>query len=210
MSSGWVITFAIIGAAVAAAAWALVALDAPGDMARSVWWVAAATGALTGALAMVSTASWRAVLLAPFDAVIVVCAVIDARSRIIPNRLTYPSLATYTIAIVAVGVAGGPVDLLSAGLGLMTFGGALFAVALAVPRGMGMGDVKLAALIGLVLGAIGLRAVVAATFGAFLGGVIAAVVTLAAGRGRHAIIPFGPFLAVGGVLGSFVAARLAM
>jgi leader peptidase (prepilin peptidase)/N-methyltransferase len=86
-------------------------------------------------------------------------------------------------------------------------GGGLLAVALAVPRGMGMGDVKLAALIGLVLGAFGLRAVTTAAAGAFLGGAAASIALLVTGSGRNATLPFGPFLAIGGVVGSFLAAR---
>jgi leader peptidase (prepilin peptidase)/N-methyltransferase len=89
------------------------------------------------------------------------------------------------------------VSLSGAAIGFAAFGGGLLVVALIAPRGMGMGDVKLAALIGLVLGAVGLRYVaVAAALAVLLGGV-GACLALAIGRGRRSTIPFGPYLAGG-------------
>jgi len=165
-------------------------------------------GVLAGALAVVSAAYWRAAFLAPLVAVLAACGSIDPTTGVIPNRLTYAALAAYAVAITATGIAGGPLDLTAAAVGLAAFGGALLAVAFAVPRGMGMGDVKLAALIGLVLGAFGLRPVATAAAGAFLGGAVASILLLASGAGRKATLPFGPFLAIGGAVGSFLAVRL--
>jgi leader peptidase (prepilin peptidase)/N-methyltransferase len=65
---------------------------------------------------------------------------------------------------------------------------------------MGMGDVKLAALIGLVLGSLGLRFVgVAAGAAIGLGG-LGGLAALAMGKGRKSKIPFGPYLAAGAVV----------
>jgi leader peptidase (prepilin peptidase)/N-methyltransferase len=86
-----------------------------------------------------------------------------------------------------------------AGLGLLLYGGVLFIVA-AISGGMGMGDVKLAALIGLVLGSLGLRFVGVAAAAAIVLGGLGAIVALAMGRGRKSAIPFGPYLAVGAVV----------
>ena len=77
-------------------------------------------------------------------------------------------------------------------IGFAAFGGGLFLVAL-VSGGMGMGDVKLAALIGLVLGSLGLRYVgVAAGAAIALGGASARWSRWPRGEGRKSAIPFGP------------------
>ncbi len=94
-------------------------------------------------------------------------------------------------------------------LGFLAYGVGLLVVALIAPRGMGMGDVKLAGLIGLVLGSIGLGLVgVAAGAGILLGGV-GAVVALVAGGNRKTRVPYGPFMAAGAVLSVFVGQQIA-
>ena len=104
------------------------------------------------------------------------------------------------MAAVAIGCAldlRGVPEQLIAGAGA---GGFLLFFALAYPRGMGMGDVKLAAVLGLFLG----RSVaVAILSGVLLGTVVGAVVMARVGveRGRKTAVPFGPFLAIGGVIG---------
>jgi leader peptidase (prepilin peptidase)/N-methyltransferase len=70
---------------------------------------------------------------------------------------------------------------------------------------MGMGDVKLAALIGLVLGSLGLSYVAVAAAAAVLAGGLGAVAALAlSGGGRGKTIPFGPYLALGAAMAAFV------
>ena len=167
------------------------------------------TGALFVATALRHPDPWRAVLLAPFLGVLLALAVIDARTKKLPNRIVYPTLAVSAVYLAVAALAGAPVDLLGAGIGFLGYGGGLLVVALVSPKGMGMGDVKLAALIGLVLGALGLRYVaVAAGLGILLGGV-GAVVALLAGASRKQAVPFGPFLAAGAVLAVFVAPQAA-
>jgi leader peptidase (prepilin peptidase)/N-methyltransferase len=86
----------------------------------------------------------------------------------------------------------------------------MFLVALAVPGGLGMGDVKLAALIGLVLGSMGLSLVGVAAFLGIVGGGLAAVGAMAILRyGRKRQIPFGPFLAGGAAVTALVGAPIA-
>jgi leader peptidase (prepilin peptidase)/N-methyltransferase len=168
-----------------------------------------ATGALFVGVALRHPDPWRAVLLAPFVGVLLALAVIDARTKKLPNRIVYPTLATSAVYLAVAALAGAPVDLLGAGIGFLAYGGGLLVVALVSPKGMGMGDVKLAALIGLVLGALGLRYVaVAAGLGILLGGV-GAVAALLAGASRKQAVPFGPFLAAGAVLAVFVAPQAA-
>lgn len=167
------------------------------------------TGALFVATALRHPDPWRSVLLAPFLGVLLALSVIDARTKKLPNRIVYPALVLAAVYLLVAGVAGAPVDVAAAGIGLLAYGGGLLVVALVSPRGMGMGDVKLAALIGLVLGALGLRYVaVAAGLGILLGGV-GAVAALLAGASRKQAVPFGPFLAAGAALAVFLAPAVA-
>ena len=147
--------------------------------------------------------------MAPFLGLLLACAVIDYRKRIIPNAVVLPALVAFAAAILALDLAGQPLSFVDGLLGLLAYGGGLFLVALVSPGGMGMGDVKLAALIGLVLGALGLRYVgVAAALGILTGG-LGAVVALALGRDRKDAIPFGPYLALGAAAAVFTAPTVA-
>jgi len=164
-----------------------------------------ATGALFAAAVALVDPLYAASLAAPFVGIMLAIAVIDARHRVVPNRIVYPSLALFAVAIVVGDLAGGGVDALGAGLGLALYGVPLLLVAVAVPHGMGMGDVKLAALIGLVLGSFGLSYVGVAAGVGVIGGGIGALVALALlGAGRKDQIPFGPFLAGGAVVATLV------
>jgi leader peptidase (prepilin peptidase)/N-methyltransferase len=142
---------------------------------------------------------WQAGLVGGLLALMPGIALIDLRHRIIPNRLTYPSLLLFSLVVVLARVIGGVGDPARAGIGLLLYGGILFVVAV-VSRGMGMGDVKLAALIGLVLGSLGLRFVGVAAGAAIAFGGLGGVVALAMGKGRKSAIPFGPYLAAGAVV----------
>jgi len=95
---------------------------------------------------------------------------------------------------------GDPGSLGTRAIATAAAGGLLFLVALAYPRGMGMGDVKLAAVMGLFLG----RAVAPALLAALIAGTLVGAVVIArkgAAEGRKTAVPFGPFLALGGVVG---------
>src|SRR5215210_4544679 len=130
-----------------------------------------ATAALFVGAALLYRNPWPAAMICAFLALMPAVTVIDARHRIIPNRLMYPALIGFPIYIVVASALGAPLDPVRAGLGLVAYGGGLLLVAL-VSRGMGMGDVKLAAVIGVVLGSLGLRYVgVAAGAAIVLGGV---------------------------------------
>ena len=151
---------------------------------------------------------WVAVAVAALLALMPVVAVIDIEHRIIPNKLMYPALVAFPVYLVVARLAGAPVDLVRMALGFLVYGGGLFVVA-AISRGMGMGDVKLAALIGLVLGSIGLGLVGVAAGAAILVGGIAAVVALVRGVGRKGAMPFGPALAAGAVIAAFWGQQIA-
>ncbi|HEX6390153.1 MAG TPA: prepilin peptidase [Solirubrobacteraceae bacterium] len=127
--------------------------------------------------------------------VLVVVTLIDLDHRLIPNKITYPAAPLALIIGLALDTDFVPEQLIAGASGFAFF----FLAALAYPRGMGMGDVKLAGVMGLYLG----RAVAPAIFialitGVVVGGVIMARVGVA--KGRKQAVPFGPFLAFGGVV----------
>jgi leader peptidase (prepilin peptidase) / N-methyltransferase len=158
-----------------------------------------ATAGLVVAAAIRYPNPWHAVLVGGLLALMPGIALIDLRHRIIPNRLMYPSLLVFPVLIVLARFVGEAADPARAGIGLVLYGGILFVVAV-VSGGMGMGDVKLAALIGLVLGSLGLRFVGVAAGAAVVLGGLGGLVALAMGRGRKSAIPFGPYLAAGAVV----------
>lgn len=145
---------------------------------------------------------WVGALIAAMLSLMPAITVIDIQHRIIPNRLMYPALIAFPVYVLLAFLAGGDVDPVRAAIGFASFGGGLFLVA-AVSGGMGMGDVKLAALEGVALGAIGLRYVGVAAAAAILLGGLGGIVALLLGRGRRSAIPFGPYLAAGAVVAAF-------
>jgi leader peptidase (prepilin peptidase)/N-methyltransferase len=131
-------------------------------------------------------------------AVLVPVAFIDLDHRIIPNAIVLPG-AVAAVAIVAATEPSKLAEHLIAGAAAAGF---LLVAVLAYPRGMGMGDVKLAGVLGLYLG----RSVGPAMLVALLSGTIVGVVIIArkgAAEGRKTAVAFGPFLALGGLVGLF-------
>ncbi|HEY7282799.1 MAG TPA: prepilin peptidase [Actinomycetota bacterium] len=152
---------------------------------------------------------WVAVTMALFLAVQVAVSIIDLQRRIIPNRIVYPSVVVFGVAMLVLDLTDRGPNVVHGLIGLAAYGGALLVVALIAPRGMGLGDVKLAGLIGLVLGSIALsRVAVAAGAGILLGG-LAGVVALIMGRSRKTALPFGPFLAAGAAIAVFFGPQIA-
>jgi leader peptidase (prepilin peptidase)/N-methyltransferase len=119
----------------------------------------------------------------------------DLERRIIPNKILIVA-AVLGLVIAAATDPGSLPERLAAAAGA---GGLLFLAALAYPRGMGLGDVKLAATMGLFLG----RNVAPALFVALLAGSAVGLAMIArdGAAARKRAIPFGPFLALGGVTG---------
>jgi leader peptidase (prepilin peptidase) / N-methyltransferase len=130
----------------------------------------------------------------PFAAMLIAVADIDLEHRIVPNRILAP-MAVWAVAASALVRPGKLPELLIAGAAAFTL---LLVAALAYPGGMGMGDVKLAGVMGLCLGV----PVAPALLIAFLAGSIVGVaIMLRHGAGaRKRAVPFGPFLALGGLV----------
>lgn len=144
--------------------------------------------------------SWDAGIASFFCAVLVVLSAIDIDRRIVPNKIVLPAAG---IVLVAQTVVHPSVEWLVAGLGASLF---LLIAALAYPRGMGMGDVKLALLLGFAVG----RTVPIALFAGMLAALVPAALLFArhGSAARKMAIPFAPFLALGGVLALFIGQTL--
>lgn len=157
--------------------------------------VEALTALLLVAVVLVKGADRDALLGIAFVLILVPVAFIDLDHRIIPNRLTLAGGLTAPV-LVLVTEPGAIVEHLVAGVAA---GGFLLAAALARPGGMGMGDVKLAGVMGLFLGRdVGPAVLVALLAGSLLG---AAIIARRGAAGRKTAVPFGPFLALGGLVG---------
>jgi leader peptidase (prepilin peptidase) / N-methyltransferase len=138
----------------------------------------------------------------PFVAALIALAGIDFDHKLLPNKIVYP-LAAYGVIATLLVDRDDLVENLVSGAGAFAF---LLVAVIAYPRGMGMGDVKLAGAMGLYLGA----AVIPAMLVAFLSGSVAGMVILAreGAAARKKAIPFGVFLALGGIVGVLVGPEL--
>ena len=156
------------------------------------------TGVLFAAIAVTRGFGAHLALELPFAAMLVAVAAIDLDHRIVPNRILAP-MAVYGVAAAAAVDPHALVAGLIAGAGAFAF---LLIAALAYPAGMGMGDVKLAGVMGLYLGrAVGLAILVGLVAGVVVGSVIMA--RMGVREGRKQAVPFGPFLALGGIVAIF-------
>jgi leader peptidase (prepilin peptidase) / N-methyltransferase len=131
----------------------------------------------------------------PFVAALIALAGIDLDHKLLPNKIVYP-LAVWGIVAVLIADRSDTVEHLVAGAGAFLF---LLAAALAYPSGMGMGDVKLSGVMGIYLGV----SVIPALLIAFLTGSVVGIAIIAreGAEARKKAVPFGIFLAIGGIVG---------
>ena len=166
---------------------------------RRVVLVGAVTLALAVVVALVQNSVAQSVLRGTMVLALVPCAAIDLERRIIPNRITGPG----ALVALVLGLVLDPGGELTRVLSALVGGGFLLIASLLRPAGMGMGDVKLTGMMGLFLG----RSVAVALFAALIASVLTGV-ALATRRGvyaaRKTALPFGPYLAFGGVLAAVV------
>ena len=157
--------------------------------------VEAVTALLIAGCVLKFGVTWDALIGSVFCAALVTVSATDFELRIIPNRIVLPSAAFVLAANTLVHPS---VEWIAAGLGAAGF---LLLAALAYPAGMGMGDVKLALLMGVGLG----RTVPVALMIGMLSALVPAIVLLArhGSAARKMAIPFGPFLAFGGIVTLF-------
>jgi leader peptidase (prepilin peptidase)/N-methyltransferase len=157
------------------------------------------TAALYVAVAASQDDAVRIVLGLMLVTALVPITLIDLDHRIIPNKITGPAAIAALVAIVALDRD----FLVESVVAAVAAGGFFLIAAMLYPRGMGMGDVKLAGVLGLYLG----RAVAPAVLIALIGGVVIGAAVIArkgAKEGRKTAVPFGPFLSLGGLIAFFV------
>jgi leader peptidase (prepilin peptidase)/N-methyltransferase len=160
--------------------------------------VEAVTAALLVAVVLVKGADRDAWLGLALVLILVPVTLIDLDHRIIPNKL----MLIGTVVSLALVLLTHPSSLTEHLIAAGAAGGFLLVAALAYPGGMGMGDVKLAGVLGLFLGrAVGPAMLVALVSGTVVGAVI--IARKGAKEGRKTAIPFGPYLAFGGLVGLF-------
>ena len=132
-----------------------------------------------------------------FVAVLVALSAIDVERRILPDLITLPSF----LLVLAAQIALAPDRTLEWVVAALAASGFLFAALVAYPKGMGMGDVKLALLLG---AALGWHVGVGLMLGMLAAMVLAVILLVRHGAAaRKAAIPFGPFLAFGSVVALF-------
>ena len=153
------------------------------------------TALLTSACILKFGVSLHALVAAFFCACLVAVSATDLERRVIPNLIVLPGAA---VVLVANTLLDPSVEWAAAGLGAALF---LFVAALAYPGGMGIGDVKLALLLGAAVG----RTIPVALLVGMLSAIVPSAVLLVrhGSAARKMAIPFGPFLAFGGVVALF-------
>lgn len=153
---------------------------------------------------------WALLAFLPFLWVLVALSLIDLEHKLLPNAIVYPAILVGIPLLALVAALGPGLDAWVRGLlGMAAGAGGFLVIALISPAGMGMGDVKLAGLIGLFLGYLGWGRLALAFFAAFAAGSVVGIALMIAGRaGRKTAIPFGPFLAFGALLSALVGETL--
>jgi leader peptidase (prepilin peptidase)/N-methyltransferase len=164
--------------------------------------VAALVAALSLAAVVASFARFgltgHALVGAVFCPTLILLAAIDLKHKLLPNTIVLPA----TLAVGLIVAASSPGDFVAHLLAGLALGGFFFAFAAFFPGSLGMGDAKLGFLLGLALGSKTLGATLIA-----FGGLLVAALYVLATRGisaRKDALPFGPFLALGGILAFFL------
>ena len=165
--------------------------------------VEASTAALCVGVVLARSSAAQIALGVALILLVVPAALIDLEYRIIPNRITALGAVFALVIGLALDPSGEPERLLAG----LAAGGFLLLAALAYPGGMGMGDVKLAGVMGLFLGWAVAPAILVALFaGVLLGAVVLA--RKGASEGRKTAVPFGPFLALGAIVAVYAGSTL--
>lgn len=144
-----------------------------------------------------------------FAGISVALAGIDLDTHKLPNSIVLPSYLVVGVLLVGASIVDSDYShLLPAAIGGAALFAAYFVMALVYPGGMGLGDVKLAGVIGMLLGFLGWGALVVGAFAAFvLGGVFGLALIALRRADRKSGIPFGPWMLVGAWVGIFIGER---
>ena len=168
---------------------------------RRLFWVELATGVVFALLAWHYGLSPALGIMIFYACLFIVISVIDLEHGLILNKVVYPSLVV--ALLLALIPRPGLTQWIVPGIANAAIGGAIgfalfFLIAVISRGGMGWGDVKLAALIGLATGFP--LVFLSIIMGAILGGIVAVAMVIAKKRQRRQTIPFGPFLAVAAMI----------
>ena len=167
----------------------------------AVWWVLAIWAVSTDSLGLLP---WLLVL----ASACVALTIIDLEHFRLPNAIVYPLYPLLIVGLVVSALIDGEVPwtsaLIGAGIWLAVIGGIWL---LTRGRGMGLGDVKLAPILGATLGWVSVGSALVGLFAAFAVGAIVGVALILRGQaGRKTAVPFGPFLVAGTMLGLILGA----
>jgi len=183
------------------------------DIARTKWLrqkTALATSlvaALVGARIGWDPALYLFLFLAPVG---VALAVVDWRTRLLPTKVIAPSyVAVIVLALFAAWSEGDWSSLFTAGWGWLVSGGLFFVLWLVHPRGMGLGDVRLAGVLGIALGYLGWAELLTGVYAGFLLGGVGGLLLAALRIVDRRALPFGPFMLVGALVGVLVGPAVA-
>lgn len=171
------------------------------------WWVVSTGSIDEGSSAGKATVATALTLVAflYLASVSVVLALIDIDTHTLPNQIVLPAYAVAGVLLSASALlAEEPGRLVTALIGAIALFGLYLLMALLYPGGMGLGDVKLAGLLGLFLGWLGWGPLAVGAFSAFLlGGLFSLVLVITRKANRKSGIPFGPWMLAGAWLGVF-------
>ncbi len=127
---------------------------------------------------------------------------VDAATRYLPTAIIGPSYVLVVALLVVGALTAGTADrMLSAVYGWLVFGGFYLLMWLVYPRGIGYGDVRLAGLLGLPLGYLGLAETITALYAGLVLGAVGGGLLILARRTKDRRYPFGPFMLVGALVG---------
>lgn len=174
------------------------------------WWmlsgVVVSTGSTTGGITVTLVAFLY------LAAVSVSLAMIDLDTHTLPNKIVLPAYPVAAALLTGGALLSGTPERLLTGLaGAAVLFGVYLILALAYPGGMGLGDVKLAGLLGLYLGWLGWAPLAVGAFSAFLlGGLFSLGLVITRRANRKSGIPFGPWMLAGAWLGIFVGDKMAV
>jgi leader peptidase (prepilin peptidase) / N-methyltransferase len=167
------------------------------------------TAVTFAALALRFGLSWILPALLVFAAASTVLTLVDLAEKRLPNAVIFPTMAAIAVLLLpATWAEGAWIALLWAAIGSAAMFAVYFVLALISPSSMGMGDVKLALMIGLLLGWFGLNAWLVGLLAAFIVGGVIALVALALRRVTlRGSIPFGPSMLAGALISVLVVGR---
>lgn len=165
--------------------------------------VESGTAMLFGGTAAVIGASWTLPAYMWFAALTLVLSLVDLEHKRLPNRILYPGTIVAVVLLTAGAALDGGIDAIPRSIaGGAGYFGSLLLIALVARGGFGMGDVKLAFVLGVFAAHRSWQALGVAVFGAFVLGGVVSIVLLVMGRaGRKDTVPFGPSLVLGSWIG---------